>query len=166
MDTKLRAASSTVTAEVPSPDRPVAGRTVRRVRVFGTGSCAPERRLTNRDLESIVETSDEWIFTRTGMRERRVALPGQATSDLATAAALRALESSRVKAEDVELIIVATATPDNVCTPPTVCHVQRKLGAERAAGFDLSAACSGFVNAMMTAHGLVASGMFGNALVP
>ena len=138
---------------------------IARVGVVGTGSCVPERVLTNGDLEKLVETSDEWILARTGVRERRMALPGQATSDLAVIAARHALEQARVSPAEVELLIVATATPDHQCSPPTACIVQRELGAKRAAAFDLSAACTGFLNALMTAQGLVAAGMFRNALV-
>ncbi len=135
-----------------------------RIGILGTGSCVPERRLTNADLERLVDTSDEWIFTRTGMRERRIAAPGQATSDLAIVAARRALEMAGVPAEDVELIIVATITPDHVF-PSTACLVQHALGARNAGGFDVSAACSGYINALMTGHALIQSGRFANALV-
>lgn len=136
---------------------------LRPVAVLATGSSVPNRVLTNADLERRVDTSHEWIVTRTGIHERRIA-EAQATSDLATVAARRALESAGVGPEEVELIVVATVTPDEVC-PPAVSRVQAALGATRAAGFDLSAACSGFVNAFMTGHRLVASGAFANCLV-
>ncbi|MFO1076949.1 MAG: beta-ketoacyl-ACP synthase III [Planctomycetota bacterium] len=141
-----------------------ATRSLRRVGILGTGSCLPDRVLTNRELERLVETSDAWIRERTGVNERRIARPGQAASDLATDAARRALEACGLHADAVELIVVATVTPDNIC-PPTACHVQRKIGAAGAAGFDVAAACSGFANALLVGHGLVAAGTFGNALV-
>jgi len=137
---------------------------VRAVGVLGLGAYVPQRRLSNADLEAMITTSDQWIVERTGIRERRIVAPGQATSDLAVAAGRRALAMAGLEANDVRLIVVATATPDH-STPPTACHVQRRLGAERAAGFDLNAACSGFVNALMTGHHLVAGGAFENALV-
>jgi 3-oxoacyl-[acyl-carrier-protein] synthase III len=136
---------------------------LRSVAVLGTGSAVPTRVLSNVDLEGMVDTSDEWIVSRTGIRERRV-VDGQATSDLALAAAKRALLAAEVDAAAVEMIVVATVTPDEVC-PPVACRVQAGLGAHRAAGFDLSAACSGFVNALMTGHRLVAAGAFANCLV-
>lgn len=111
-----------------------------------------------------MDTSDEWIVARTGVRERRIVAPGQTVSDLATTAAHRALAQSGLGVEELQLIVVATVTPDHVC-PPTACLVQAKLGAARAAGFDVSAACSGFANALLAAHDLVATGSFANALV-
>jgi 3-oxoacyl-[acyl-carrier-protein] synthase-3 len=155
------------TRERPLPrarPEPRGGRALRRVGILGTGSHTPERVLTNQDLERLCDTSDEWIVTRTGMRERRLVAAGETTSDLATAAGRRALDAAGLAAGDVELILVATVTPDHVC-PPTACYVQQKLGAPRAAGFDVSAACSGFMNALSTGHHLVAAGAFGNALV-
>ena len=136
---------------------------LRPVGVLGTGSGVPARTLTNAQLERMVDTTDEWIVTRTGISERRL-VDGQATSDLAVAAAQRALQAAEVAAEQVELILVATVTPDEVC-PPVACRVQAAIGAHRAAGFDLSAACSGFMNALMTGHRLVAAGAFANCLV-
>ncbi len=143
---------------------PLADRRLRRVAILGTGACVPERVLANQDLERIVETSNEWIVTRTGMRERRIAGQHEATSDLAAEAGRRALQASDLAADQLEFIVVATVTPDEIC-PPTACHVQAQLGAHRAAGFDLSAACSGFMNALTTAHHLVAAGSYRNALV-
>ena len=147
--------------ELPTPGL---ARTVQRVGVVGVGSYAPDRVLSNADLEKLVDTSHDWIVERTGMVERRIAAPDQAASDLAVTAAARALENAGLSPADVELIIVATATPDHPC-PATACYVQQKLGATRAAGFDVAAACSGFLVAMTTAHGLLASGSFRNALV-
>jgi 3-oxoacyl-[acyl-carrier-protein] synthase-3 len=154
-------------AAVRKPSRQLTPPTAPRVRpvgIVGLGSYAPDEVLTNADLEKLVDTSDAWIQTRTGIRERRRAGSGQATSDLAIAAAGPALAAAGLAADAVELIVVATATPDQI-TPSTASHVQRGLGATRAAGFDLNAACSGFVTALATAGAMVASGGFGNALV-
>lgn len=119
--------------------------------LIGTGSYMPERVLTNADLEKMVDTSDEWITTRTGIRERRLAADHEATSDLATNAAKRALENAGVAATEIDLIIVATVTPD-MFFPSTACFVQSKLGAVNAVCFDISAACSGFLYALETAR--------------
>ena len=115
-----------------------------RAAIVGTGAYLPERVLTNADLERLVDTSDEWIFTRTGIRERRVVADGQCTSDLAAAAARRALADAGLTADDVTLTICATVTPDYLF-PSTACLVQHKIGAQHTGGFDLSAACAGFV---------------------
>ncbi|ETT63171.1 MULTISPECIES: beta-ketoacyl-ACP synthase III [Paenibacillus] len=139
-------------------------RQLRPVGIIGTGKYVPERILTNSDLEKIVETNDEWIVSRTGIRERHIAAPEQATSDLAYEAALKALESAGMKAEELDLIIVATVTPDSAF-PSTACILQDKLGAKNAAAFDLSAACSGFVYSLATATGFIQNGMYNNALV-
>lgn len=149
----------------PAASRPsVSDQLVRPVGILGLGTDLPAEVLSNSDLERLVETSDDWIVERTGMRERRRAAPDQATSDLATAAAERALADAGLPAADIELIIVATATPDSPL-PATACLVQQRLGAHRAAGFDISIACSGFVNALSTARALIACGTYGNALV-
>ncbi len=137
---------------------------LRTVSITGVGSCVPERILSNGDLERMVETSDEWITTRTGIRERRIAADGQATSDLATEAARRALADAGVRPEDVDLIIVATVTPD-MPFPSTACLVQHRLGATRAAAFDIEAACSGFVYALDIASHFVASHTYNTVLV-
>lgn len=137
---------------------------LRTVSITGVGSCVPDRILTNGDLERMVETSDEWITTRTGIRERRIAADGQATSDLATEAARRALADAGVQPEDVDLIIVATVTPD-MPFPSTACLVQHRLGATRAAAFDIEAACSGFVYALDIASHFVASHTYNTVLV-
>ncbi|MNW28890.1 3-oxoacyl-[acyl-carrier-protein] synthase 3 [compost metagenome] len=134
------------------------------VGIIGTGKYVPEKVLTNSDLEKIVETSDEWIVSRTGIRERHVAAPEQATSDLAYEAAVRALASAGLTAEELDLIIVATITPD-MAFPSTACILQDKLGAKGAAAFDLSAACSGFVYGLATANGFIQTGMYKNALI-
>lgn len=132
--------------------------------IIGTGSYVPERVLTNEDLSKIVDTSDEWITTRTGIKERRIAAADEATSDMATKAALRALEAANMKAEDIELIIVATVTPD-MFFPSTACIVQKKLGAANAVCFDISAACSGFLYALQVARNFINTGTRGTALV-
>ncbi len=134
------------------------------VAVLGVGSYTPERVLNNEDLERMVDTSDEWIVTRTGIRERHIISEEQATSDLGIEAGKRALAQAGLSAGELELILLATATPDQI-TPATVCHIQRELGAPRAAGFDMNAACTGFVNALMTGHQLIAGGGFANALI-
>jgi 3-oxoacyl-[acyl-carrier-protein] synthase-3 len=128
------------------------------------GAYAPEKVLRNADLERLVDTSDEWIVARTGIRERHIVAEGQATSDLAIAAGRQALARAGLDVADLELILVATATPDQI-TPSTASRVQHGLGAGRAAGFDLNAACAGFVHALMSAHHLIAAGAFANALV-
>ncbi len=122
----------------------------------GLGSAVPSRVLTNRDLEAMVDTSDDWIIERTGIRERRLVSPTEATSDLAIAAARRALADAGVPARDIDLIIVATACPD-MLFPSTACLVQRALGARGAAAFDLAAACTGFIYALAMAEGAIAA---------
>ncbi|NBD22505.1 beta-ketoacyl-ACP synthase III [Paenibacillus glycinis] len=134
------------------------------VGIIGSGKYVPERILTNKDLEQMVETNDEWIVTRTGMRERRIAAPEQATSDLAYEASLKALAAAGLAAEDLDLIVVATITPD-MFFPSTACLLQDKLGAKRAAAFDLSAACSGFIYGLATASNMIATGMYKHVLV-
>ncbi len=132
--------------------------------IAGTGSYIPEKILTNADLEKIVDTSDEWIFSRTGIRSRHIAAEGEFTSHMATHAATRALEQAGLAADDIELIIVATITPDTL-TPATACYVQQRLGAFGAVAFDISAACSGFLYAMKIAKRLISDGAFSNALI-
>ena len=131
---------------------------------LGTGSYLPEKVLTNKDLEKIVETSDEWIVTRTGIRERHMAAPEQTTSDMAVEAAKKAIMAAGLKATDLDLIIVATITPDTP-TPATACWVQSKLGAPQAAAFDLSAACSGFVYGLTVARAFIESGTYKHILL-
>lgn len=137
---------------------------LRPVGVIGTGKYVPEKILTNSDLEKMVDTNDEWIVSRTGIKERHIAAPDQATSDLAYEAAIRALESAGMTGSDLDLIIVATITPDS-SFPSTACILQDKLGAKGAAAFDLSAACSGFVYGLASATSFIQSGMYNNALV-
>ncbi|MDQ0876479.1 3-oxoacyl-[acyl-carrier-protein] synthase-3 [Paenibacillus sp. V4I3] len=134
------------------------------VGVLGTGKYVPERILTNQELETMVETNDEWIVTRTGIRERRIAAEGQATSDLCYEAALIALTNAGITADQLDLIIVATITPD-MAFPSTACILQEKLGAQKAAAFDLSAACSGFVYGLANASNFIATGTYKHALI-
>lgn len=135
-----------------------------KVGIVALGRYLPEFTLTNKDLEKIVETSDEWITTRTGIKERRIAAPGEKTSDIAIAAAKDALKNSPVKAEDIEAIFVATVTPDSAF-PSVACLVQAAIGAKKAFAYDISAACSGFLYALTTAKQFIAAGMVKNALV-
>jgi len=132
--------------------------------IAGTGSYVPARILTNAELSQLVDTSEEWILSRTGIRERRIAAADETTSQMATHAARRALDNAGMSAEELELIIVATITPDTP-TPATACYIQQSLGASRAVAFDISAACSGFLYAMKIAKRLIASGAFKNAII-
>lgn len=136
----------------------------RRVAILGTGSYVPERILTNADLEKMVDTTNEWIVTRSGIRERRIARDDQATSDLGVEAAKRALAASGVKAEEIDLIIVATLTPD-MPFPNTACFVQNGLGAKNATCIGMEAACSGFLFAVDAASQYLLTGRFKTALV-
>ncbi|HBT20030.1 MAG TPA: 3-oxoacyl-ACP synthase [Peptococcaceae bacterium] len=136
----------------------------RPVGILGTGICLPEKVLTNKDLEKMVDTSDEWIRTRTGIVERRIADPDTPTSVLAEKAARMALKNARIKAEDIGLIIVATVTPDMIF-PATACLVQNRLGAISAAAFDLEAGCSGFIYGLVSGAQFVASGVYDYVLV-
>jgi 3-oxoacyl-[acyl-carrier-protein] synthase-3 len=134
-------------------------------RIAGTGSYLPERILTNADFEKMVETSDQWIVERTGIRERHLAGAGEYTSDLAVAAARRALEAAGVTPASIDLLIVATTTPDRVF-PSTACIVQAKLGiANSSPAFDIQAVCSGFVFALATANNFIRAGQARTALV-
>ena len=134
-------------------------------RIVGTGSYLPEKILTNADFEKMIDTSDQWIVERTGIRERHVAAEGEFTSDLAVAAARRALEAAGVTPASVDLLIVATTTPDRVF-PSTACIVQAKLGiANSSPAFDLQAVCSGFVFALATANNFIRAGQARTALV-
>ena len=136
----------------------------RRIGIVGVGMYVPKKVLTNADLEKMVDTTDEWIQTRTGIRERRVVEPGMATSDLAFEAAKEALKRAGCHAKDIDLIIVGTASPD-MLFPSTACLLQHRLGAKSAAGFDLSAACSGSVFSIITAQQYLQTGRFKRALV-
>ena len=133
--------------------------------ILGTGSYAPERVVTNEELSHTVETSDEWIRTRCGIRERRIAGPAENTSDMGAAAARRALESAGLQPADIDLLVVATMTPDTPM-PAAACLMQHKLGMPSAAAcFDLNAACSGFIYALDTACAMLSSGRYHKALV-
>jgi 3-oxoacyl-[acyl-carrier-protein] synthase-3 len=134
------------------------------IMIKSMGSYVPEKVLSNKDLEKIVDTSDEWITTRTGIKTRRIAAEDTATSDLAYEAAKVALERAKLSAEDVELIIVGTISPDNFF-PSTGCHVQHKLGAKNAVAMDINAACSGYLYSLVIASRLVVAGDYKNALI-
>jgi 3-oxoacyl-[acyl-carrier-protein] synthase III len=137
---------------------------VRRVEIKSLATYVPPRVLTNADLEKMVDTSDEWILQRTGIRERHIVDPGVGTSDLAKEAALKAIEKAGLTPADIDVIIVGTVTPD-MLFPSTACLVQHKIGATRAWGFDLSAACSAFTYALTVGAQLVAAGGVRHALV-
>lgn len=132
--------------------------------IIGTGSYMPEKIMTNEDISKFVETSDEWITTRTGIKERRIAAADEATSDLASEAARRAMAAAGVSADEIQLIIVATVTPD-MFFPSTACFVQKKIGAANAVCFDVSAACSGFLYALQVARHFINTGNRTTALV-
>lgn len=132
--------------------------------IVGIGTYSPEKILTNQDLKKIVDTSDEWITTKTGIKERRIASSEQATSDLAFLAGEKALKNAGIKPEEVDLIIVATATPD-MMFPATACIVQEKLGLVNAAAFDLEAGCTGFIYALTVGSQFIAGGMYKTVLV-
>jgi 3-oxoacyl-[acyl-carrier-protein] synthase-3 len=137
---------------------------VRGAAIAGTGMYVPEARLTNQDFERMVDTSDEWIRERTGIIERRIAAPDQASSDLALEACKRALEMAHMSPEDVDQIILATTTPDRYL-PSCACTVQQKLGARRAAAFDVFAACTGFVYGLGLGRSVIGSGLAETVLV-
>ncbi|OGW86306.1 MAG: 3-oxoacyl-ACP synthase [Omnitrophica bacterium RIFCSPHIGHO2_02_FULL_46_11] len=137
--------------------------TQRRVGILGLGAYLPEKVLSNHDLEKMVDTSDEWIRTRTGIRERRIAQEGTPTSELAKRASLEAIDAAGLKPTDIDLIILATVTPD-MTFPSTACIVQDKIGAKCPA-FDISAACSGFPYALALAQGMILSGAYKHILV-
>jgi 3-oxoacyl-[acyl-carrier-protein] synthase-3 len=137
---------------------------MKRVGIIGIGEYLPKKVLNNADLEKMVDTSDEWITTRTGIKERRLAAHNEATSDLAIKAAKKALENTKIHPQEVELIIVATITPD-MQFPSTACFVQAGINAKNAVCFDVSAACSGFVYALVIAQQFIARGTFKNALI-
>jgi 3-oxoacyl-[acyl-carrier-protein] synthase-3 len=132
--------------------------------ITGTGMSVPSRIMTNHDLEKLVDTSDEWIQTRTGIRERRIARPDESVSEFAHAASKNALEMAGVSPQDIDLIICATVTPD-VPIPATACLIQHSLGCQRAAAFDMQAGCSGFIYAQSVAKQFIVSGRCRNVLV-
>lgn len=133
------------------------------VKIVGTGSYVPQNIVTNNDLAKIVDTNDEWISSRTGIKQRRITID-ENTSDLAYKASLKALENSNEKAENIDLIICATSSPDFL-TPSTACIVQSKLGAKNAVAFDISAACTGLIYGMIIAQQFISTGMHSTVLV-
>ncbi|MEH1915205.1 beta-ketoacyl-ACP synthase 3 [Nostoc sp.] len=133
------------------------------VAITGSGSAVPATSLHNETLSELVETSDEWIATRTGIRQRRLALPSESLSALATAASSQAIAASGIKPEDLDLILLATSTPDDLFG--SACQVQAKLGATNAVAFDLTAACSGFVFGLVTAAQYIRTGVYRNVLL-
>ncbi len=135
-----------------------------RSRIAGTGAYLPERIMTNADLEKIVETTDQWITERTGIRERRIAAEDEFTSDMGAKAAQQALAMAGVSADEVDLVIVATFTPDTIF-PSTACRIQHAIGAKKAGAFDLQAACSGFLYSLVVADQFLSSGLYRNILV-
>lgn len=135
-----------------------------KARIVSTGSYVPEKILTNHDLEKMVETSDEWITERTGIKERRIAAPEQATSDLAFEASIKALKNANLTAKDIDLIIVATVSPD-MLVPSAACILQMKLGASNAVAFDINGACTGFIYALSVAEKFIKTGASKRALV-
>ena len=137
---------------------------MKRSRIVGTGSYVPEKVLTNQELEQIVDTSDDWIVTRTGIKERRITSNGQASSNLATNAAKKALEMAGIGAEELDAIIVGTVTPD-MFFPSVGCLVQDALGAKSALAFDISAGCSGFIYSLSVADSFITSGKYRKVLV-
>ncbi|MDH3989105.1 MAG: ketoacyl-ACP synthase III [Gammaproteobacteria bacterium] len=133
-------------------------------RIAGTGGYLPERVVTNKDLEEMVDTTDDWIRDRSGIKRRHIAAKGEKTSDLAVVAAQRAMEAAGIDVSEVDLIIVATSTPDKVF-PSTACIVQRRLGLKKIPAFDVNAACSGFIYALDVANRFISTGGARNALV-
>lgn len=132
--------------------------------IVGVGAYVPEKVLTNADLERMVDTSDEWITTRTGIKERRLAGESETTSDMAALAAMRAMQNANITSDQIDLIIVATITPD-MMFPSTACLVQHKIGAKRSAAFDIEAACSGFIYALEIGQQFIMSRTYNTVLV-
>ena len=137
---------------------------MRKSSIVGTGSYIPKRVLTNADLEKMVDTSDEWITTRTGIKERRIVDKDEAASDLAYKASIKAMEAANIKPEELDMIIVATITPDMIF-PATACVLQKKLGVRKIAAFDLEVACSGFLYGISIASQFIATGMYDTILI-
>lgn len=142
----------------PQPDA------IRGAAIVGTGMYVPEKVLTNADLERMVDTSDEWILARTGIRERRISAPEQASSDLSVIAARRALEMARISPDEIDQIVLATTTPDRIL-PSCACTVQAQIGAKNAACFDVFAACSGFIYGLGIARGMIGTAIADTVLV-
>jgi 3-oxoacyl-[acyl-carrier-protein] synthase-3 len=148
----------------PQPSNQRLHKPKRTVSIIGTGSYVPERVLSNADLEKMVDTSDEWITTRTGIKERRIAADNEYTSDMAAKAAMAAIGQANISVEEIDLIIVATVSPD-MFFPATACFVQKLIGAKSAACFDVSAACSGFLYAIEIAQQFITSSTYNTVLV-
>lgn len=132
-------------------------------RIIGTGRCVPERVVTNDHLAEIMDTSDEWIYSRTGIKNRHIAIE-ETTTGMAAAAAKRAMEKAGIQPEDIDLILVGTVSGDT-CFPSTACNVQSEIGAVNATAYDISAGCTGFIFALHTAHAFISSGMCKTALI-
>lgn len=143
---------------------PHSAKTQRTVSIIGTGSYVPDKILTNEDLSRMVNTTDEWITTRTGIKERRIAAKDEHTSDMAAKAALKALEQAKISPKEIDLLLVATATPD-MLFPATACFVQKKIGATKAACLDISAACAGFIFGIEIAQQFITSHTYDTVLV-
>jgi len=143
---------------------PHSAKTLRTVSIIGTGSYVPDKILSNEDLSRMVNTSDEWITTRTGIKERRIAAKDEHTSDMAAKAALKALEQAKISPTEIDLLLVATATPD-MLFPATACFVQKKIGATKAACLDISAACAGFIFGLEIAQQFITSHTYDTVLV-
>ncbi|MEP7072143.1 MAG: beta-ketoacyl-ACP synthase III [Verrucomicrobiota bacterium] len=143
---------------------PRSAKATRTASIIGTGSYTPERILTNEDLSRLVDTNDEWITTRTGIKQRRIARPDETTSDMAAEAARHAMEQAGITAQEIELILVATATPDMIF-PSTACFVQKKIGARNAACLDVSAACAGFLYGLEIGQQFITSHTYDTVLV-
>jgi 3-oxoacyl-[acyl-carrier-protein] synthase III len=147
-----------------SRSSPRSPKTQRTVSIIGTGSYVPEKILTNEELSRTVDTSDEWITTRTGIKQRRIAAKDEHTSDMAAKAALQAIEQAKISLAEIDLILVATATPD-MLFPATACFVQKKIGATNAACLDISAACAGFLFGVEIAQQFITSHTYDTVLV-
>ncbi|GAI50456.1 unnamed protein product, partial [marine sediment metagenome] len=137
---------------------------MRKTKIAGTGSYIPDKVLTNADLEKMVDTSDEWISTRTGIKERRIADKNEAASDLAYKASKMAIEAAKIEPQDLDMIIVATITPDMIF-PATACILQERLGMDKVASFDLEAACSGFLYGLSIGSQFIATRTYNTILV-
>src|ERR1700761_6719581 len=133
-------------------------------KIMGTGSYLPEKILSNKDLEKMVDTSDEWIISRSGIKERRIVADHETSGDMAYAAAVDVINSSKINPSEIDLILIATATPD-IIFPSTACLVQKKLGLNNIPAFDLQAAWTGFLYAIATADAFIKSGAYKNILV-
>src|SRR5213082_3228228 len=148
----------------PLRSSPRSAKPLRTVSIIGTGSYLPKKILTNADLSRMVNTSDDWIITRTGIKERRIAAKDENTSDMAAKAALKAIEQAKISAKEIDLVLVATATPD-MLFPATACFVQKKIGATNAACLDISAACAGFIFGLEIAQQFITSHTYNTVLV-